>query len=279
MVIPESQLNTWSNQGTTTSARSTDQKQRRLILAMKRIIVERFGSPEWEELAFLTNGKDIIENHPRLLRSLYWRDPDYDNNVLEVIESLIQKEPENLEEISTHLDLLAWLKEHDPKEYAKLYGHTQLLLNNLGERGITNSFDLNQHILRIQDGIDSDPELAIGSTKELLESIMKCILEAHGESVGKEDLPTLLKRTRKILKLDPSEFDETRKGGKIVKRTLSSLGQIVTGIDELRNSYGTGHGRTRRSGVTPRHARLVVNAGAALAVFLIETFEHHKKDS
>jgi hypothetical protein len=102
------------------------------------------------------------------------------------------------------------------------------------------------------------------------------VLEANGETVGKEDLGQLLKRTQKILKLDPTEVAETARGADLIKRTLSSLGQVITGISELRNLYGTGHGRSRQSGISPRHARLVVNAGATLAVFLMETFEHHQ---
>ena len=257
-----------------------DQKQRRLILAMKRVIEKRFDFLEWDNLASLTNGKDIVGNH----LSIDWVDvldpTAYQASVKDVITSLIEKNPANLEIISEYLDLPAWLKEHDPKEYAKLYGHTQFLLDDLKDRGVNASFEINQHILRIQDAVEADPESAIGSMKELLESVMKCILEAHGESISnKEDLQGLLKRIQKILKLDPNELDEIPKGKETTKRTLSSLGQVIAGIFELRNLYGTGHGRTRRSGVTPRHARLVVNAGAALAVFLIETFEHRKKIS
>ncbi len=259
---------------------NTDQKRRRLILAMARVIAERFYFSEWDSLAFLTNGKDIIDNHPRLWSSLRFNDDDYFENVLAVLEILIEREPDNFGIISEYLKLEAWLKEHDPKEYAKLYGHTQLLLDDLKDRGVNASFEINRHILRIQDAVEADPEAAIGSMKELLESVMKCILDAHGEPVSdNEKLQGLLKRTQKILKLDPNELDEIPKGKETTKRTLSSLGQVIAGIFELRNLYGTGHGRTRRSGVTPRHARLVVNAGAALAVFLIETFEHRKKIS
>lgn len=229
-----------------------DQKQRRLILAMKRVIEERFDFSEWDSLASLTNGEDIVRNH----FSIDWVDvldpTAYHAATRAVITSLIEKDPANLEIISEYLDLPAWLKEHDPKEHVKLYGHTQLLLDDLKDRGVNTSFEINQYILRIRDAVEADPELAIGSMKDLLESVMKCILDAHGESISKkEDLQGLLKRTQKILKLDPSEFDETTRGVEVVKRTLSNLGQAVVGIFELRNMYGTGHGRTRRSGVTP----------------------------
>lgn len=254
-----------------------DQRLRnKLILAMKRCIAMKFTSPDWDELAYLTDGRDIIYNHPRLLRSLSFGDDDYDGHIFSVLESLIAQDPGNLQIIINYLDLPDWLKENSPKEFEELYGHTQPLLDGLEGIAITNSFELNQHISRIRRAIESDPELAVGSTKEMVESVLKSILEASGETVGKEDLPQLLKRTQHILKLDPSEVAETTKGADLIKRTLSSLGQVITGISELRNLYGTGHGRSRQSGISPRHARLVVSAGASLAVFLMETFEYHQ---
>jgi hypothetical protein len=81
---------------------------------------------------------------------------------------------------------------------------------------------------------------------------------------------------RGTIDLEPTKVSPNAKGSEIIKRTLSNLGQIVTGIHELRNLYGTGHGNVRQSGVNPRHARLVVGAGATLASFIIETFEAHK---
>lgn len=254
-----------------------DQRLRnKLILSMKRCIVVRFTPSDWDELAYLTNGHDIIHNHPRLLRSLYFGDDDYDGHIFEVLESLISQDISNLQIIIDYLDLPEYLKENSPKEFEELYGHTQPLLDGLEDVAITNSFELNQHILRIRRAIESDPELAVGSTKEMVESVLKNILEANGETVEREELPQLLKRTQKILKLDPSDIAETARGAELIKRTLSNLGQVITGIGELRNLYGTGHGRSRQSGISPRHARLVVNAGTTLAVFLMETFEHHQ---
>lgn len=255
-----------------------DQKQHnKLVLAIKRCIAAKFSSSDWDELSYITNGHTIIYQHPRLLRSLSFGDDDYEGYIFSVIEALIDQNPANLQNIVDYIDLANWLKGNRPNDFEELYGHTQPLLDGIEAKAITNSFDLNQHISRIRRAVESDSELAIGSTKEMIESVLKSILEAKGESVGKEDLPQLLKRTQKVLKLDPSEIDNSAKGAEVVKRTLSNLGQVVTGIDELRNLYGTGHGRTKRSGISPRHARLVVSAGAALTIFLMETFEYHQQ--
>lgn len=60
------------------------------------------------------------------------------------------------------------------------------------------------------------------------------------------------------------KIPEARKGGDAIRQILSGLSQIVGGTAELRNLYGTGHGR-----LAPRHARLVVGAGATLSRFLL----------
>lgn len=59
---------------------------------------------------------------------------------------------------------------------------------------------------------------------------------------------------------------------------MSNLGTIAQGLGELRNLYGTGHGRTGATrGLKPRHARLAVGSAATLATFLLETHEERSQ--
>jgi hypothetical protein len=46
-------------------------------LAVARAIKDTFDRGKWIELGLLTDTADMIEGHPRLLRSLAWGDPDY----------------------------------------------------------------------------------------------------------------------------------------------------------------------------------------------------------
>jgi anaerobic selenocysteine-containing dehydrogenase len=63
-----------------------------------------------------------------------------------------------------------------------------------------------------------------------------------------------------------------------IKRLLSNLATITNGVAELRNSYGTGHGKNSKTkGLSPRHAKLAVGAASTLAIFLVET--HHEQSS
>lgn len=243
------------------------------VLALKRCMVSKFDSENWDEVTYLINGRDIINSHPRLLRSLSFGDDDYPGCVLEVLGRLIDLDKGNFNILVDYCKLHDWLRDQEPQLFEELFGHIHPSISVTEKVALDNSFNLSKHIQRIRESIEADPELAVGSTKEMLESVMKTVLMRFGDGECKEDLPKLLKKVQKKLKLDPSEIHESVKGAEIVRRVLSNLGQVVTGIYELRNIYGTGHGKIRHSGISPRHARLVVGVGAALASFLIETSE------
>ncbi len=136
-----------------------------------------------------------------------------------------------------------------------------------------------EHIERIKKSIDEDPGLAIGSTKELVESTLKTILtELNIPADKNDDIPKLLKQVQIALDLVPDGVDDAKKGVEIIKVLLNNLGQVVIKVAELRNLYGTGHGKDKkRVGLNERHARLVVGSGVTLSTFLLETFELKRK--
>lgn len=130
-----------------------------------------------------------------------------------------------------------------------------------------------QQITRMEAAVNQDPELAIGTAKELVETCCKSILKEAGItlSVG-DDLPKLVKRTVAVLQLTPNDIPEQASAAETIKRLLSNLASISQGIAELRNNYGTGHGKHSGSkGLQSRHAKLAVGAASTLAVFLVET--------
>ena len=248
-----------------------DANRNKAILALKRTIAATFDDGKWRELGYLTDSIEIISNHPRLLRSLYWGDDDYEGNILTILPRIIADDSEKLRVIEEFVGLEQWLKENDPTLYAELYNIAETIPLEDAE-GVARSLDiveLNKHAARIRKGIRDDPEQAIGSAKELLETVLKAVLRIEGEH-SKKDISTLLKEARKGLDLDPSSIDDDIPGKDTIKRVLSNLGQIVTGVAEVRNLYGTGHGRHRSRELEIAHARFVVNAAITVATFLVE---------
>lgn len=142
---------------------------------------------------------------------------------------------------------------------------------------VANSLDadwMHKEILRAEHAIDSDPDLAIGTAKELVESCCKTLLGKLGVEVPKDlDFPSLTKKTTKALKLTREDIPDSAKGAEIVRVLLNNLASITKGMNELRNLYGTGHGRDgQHKGLEPRHARLAVTTAAAFVVFVADTY-------
>jgi hypothetical protein len=130
-----------------------------------------------------------------------------------------------------------------------------------------------QQITRMEAAVLNDPALAIGTAKELVETCCKTILEGRSINFTKSaELPELIKLTVKALELTPDNIPARAKAAETIKRLLSNLATITQGIAELRNQYGTGHGKAAGSkGLGTRHAKLAVGAASTLAVFLAET--------
>ena len=131
---------------------------------------------------------------------------------------------------------------------------------------------LQSQIHRLAQAAENDPSLAVGTAKELVETICKTILETRGVPTNDQELSKLVRATAKELALLPDAIPDNAKGSDVIRRLLSNLNQVVQGLAELRNLYGTGHGRAGRvKGIHPRHARLAVGAATTLATFLLET--------
>ena len=132
---------------------------------------------------------------------------------------------------------------------------------------------LHRQIDRMTGAVDSDPDLAIGTAKEIVETTCKTILRERNVDVDPGwDVPELVKAVRKALKLLPDDIPDRAKGVQTIRRLLSNLGTVGQGIAELRNLYGTGHGKDgQQRQLPPRLARLAAGSAATLAVFLLET--------
>jgi hypothetical protein len=140
---------------------------------------------------------------------------------------------------------------------------------------------LSQQITRMESSVETDPTLAIGTAKELIETCCSTILVELGVTPNKEwNLSRLVKETAARLRLTPNDVADGARGAESIRQVLGSLGGMVGGIAELRNSYGTGHGKALgHGGLGPRHARLAVGAASTLAIFLFETFDHQSQST
>lgn len=138
-----------------------------------------------------------------------------------------------------------------------------------------NSDYINSQIKLMNESIERQSYEAIGKAKELFENCCKTILAEKNVAIDPEwDVIRLNKETCKLLKMTPDDIDNSVKASETIKKLLGNLSVISQSMAELRNSYGSGHGKDAKfKGLTPRHARLAVGATVAAVLFLWETYE------
>jgi len=74
------------------------------IIALRENIVANFKADNWDDIGLLTNQSDVINNHPRLLRSLSWGDEDYSGNVLTILRLIVEQDFRALPVIESYVD-------------------------------------------------------------------------------------------------------------------------------------------------------------------------------
>lgn len=145
---------------------------------------------------------------------------------------------------------------------------------------IFNADYVSQQINLMESSIETSPYQAIGVAKELIETACKSIFKSRQEEYNKNwDLSKLMRETTKLLKITPDDISNEAKAAKSIRQILGSLSAVVQGIAEVRNEYGSGHGKDSSfKGLQPRHAKLAVGASSTLAIYLLETNEVRKDD-
>ena len=151
-------------------------------------------------------------------------------------------------------------------------------------RSVADALDagwMQKEIERLENAVDRDPALAIGTAKELVESCCKSILSKRGVAVSRgADLPELTKLLAKELQLVPEGIPDSARGAETIKLILRNLSSLTHHLAELRGLYGTGHGRDgKHRGLEARHARLAVGSAVAFVDFVTDTYHRRAEGS
>ena len=131
---------------------------------------------------------------------------------------------------------------------------------------------VNKQIRLMNNSIESNPHLALGIAKELIETCCKHILKEEGVEINKEwDIAKLVKETNKKIDLMPFDVENKVLATSSIAKILGGFSNIVHGITELRNSYGTGHGHSPEfKTLDGIYIKLAVSASSELAIFYLK---------
>lgn len=250
-----------------------------LKTAIATQIEATFDKADWMRLGMATNTVDVIRDHRRLLRSLDFGDDDYLMCIWDVLPDLLGETVRRgvkgvrfskLDTVLRQLNLRDWLRENEPSLHRQLFGDdTTPFLDDLEESEQATLDDIQEYLQRIRHSVDDDPALAIGSAKELLESVLKSILGKHGSGPDTHiDMPKLAKLANVRLGIDPAGMRKDEPGAESRRKIVGGLTTIVNSVAELRNAgLGTGHGVSQRPDVDQGMVKLAVSAAAIAAAF------------
>jgi hypothetical protein len=271
-----------------------------LKLAVARAVIAQVTDrSDWSELALLTDTEDLIYNHGRLLRSLGFGDEDYPACVHDVVPALLGlrevKEPwdpwstsdpadppdadvylDNLPVLEEHLDLSAWLAEHEPRLHRLLYARDPaeaVALDGLTEfataRGLS---EISRQLQRLHRDLGDDLSAAVGHAKELVESACKHVLGQTGPGAGAK-FPQLVDAALRAVGRHPGQVDAGDPDAQLLKQLLGATTSQLQAIAGLRNRVGTGHGRAGDVVLDPALARLAIGQALTAVTYLLRVHD------
>jgi hypothetical protein len=214
------------------------------------------------------------------------------NLLCEIVNPVVRPDVKECEYITEHIN--SFLKNDNFELYASQsisgknkYSARVLIPHTINDnivKDIVVKIDsgyISKQTSRMNSSIDSDPESTIGAAKEFIETICKTILSDNKkENIDKLNFNELVKETRTVLDILPKNIDKETKGSESFKKVLQAASSMLDGIGEIRNLYGTGHGKAANyKGLQPRHARLVAGIACTLGRFLFDCYERKKANA
>ena len=139
-----------------------------------------------------------------------------------------------------------------------------------------NSDSIRKYVTRMETNIETNPELSIGTAKELVEGVLKTFLKTQAIEYSKGvDLPSLAKLAFNKIQETSDEKNEP-KVNELTRQILRTLSNLVQNLSELRNNYGSGHGyEPDKIQLGPIYASLASNTAATLAIYIFKSYEKY----
>ncbi|OGW47046.1 MAG: hypothetical protein A2Y66_07705 [Nitrospirae bacterium RBG_13_41_22] len=155
----------------------------------------------------------------------------------------------------------------------KVIGQAHLAAKKFEIKKYLNTEYVNSKINTMNDAVNKDTDLAIGTAKELLETTCKSILKQKGVKPDPNwTLPKLVNKTTATLDFKPKEAEDPEKADKSIRQILGGISTIIHGVAELRNAYGTGHGKDADfKGLDTKYAKLLVGVVSEIAIIYLAT--------
>ena len=260
-----------------------ESKDPRYESALGDIHTHRYAFPDW--------GDDWVFNDDRF-NLMECTDEEFFRFLCETIHTIVrpdEQERKNLLELyNKEITKAGYEIEEKESAFGNKYYHpagifeqTIPTLKDIQDIGSELNSDNNRkYVTRMMTNIEKDPELVIGTAKDWIESIFKTFLKTKKIEYSEDgNLPKLATLVFNEIREISDEKNEA-KSNEITRQMLRVLSTLVQNIAELRNNYGSGHGKeSEKLQLGPIYASLAANAAATLVMYTIQTHEKYFKNN
>ncbi len=233
-----------------------------LFLALQNAIVSSFDDGDWKKLGYETGTIDWIDGHPRLLRSLYWHDPDYEGLVFDALEMLRTKNSRSLEILLGKEKIQQLLRKNAPEVYARYLGAAPV--PDFRPQAISPT----EVVLKALDNArllisSGDP---IGAVDRVHTALHGYMIDAcrEGGIIVRVD-PSIMDLYKALREEHPKLRDLGTRSDE-VNKMLRSLSAVLDALNVLRNRASLAH--PTESLIEDDEAKLVINAALTILHYL-----------
>lgn len=238
------------------------------ILLLSKAIIDTFTASEWAEIGLLTGYDEQIDNHPRLLRSLYFGDEDYRSCVFDIVRLLIQGHPENLKKLVEYSPIADWLTKNNRAAYDQLVAEIRgleipdVVPRTTTEAGIAALADA-QALLRERGPVSAVDRIHTGLHSFLTAACINAAIEVPERASPNQLVKLLLDKHPALQDLGPR--------GDEIRKILRSSGAIIDAMGTIRNQASLAHPNEEL--LDREEAILVINIARSLLRFLDAKFK------
>jgi hypothetical protein len=240
---------------------------KKYIVTLQKAVYATFDSADWKEFGYETERSDYIENHARLLRSLYYGDEDYGSCVYDVLEELLDYSQENFQILIKKEKIKRWIKLNDDNTYSALYEQTSYIPAPKPSLSSPNEV-MNIALKDAEDAVAyGNPLLAVDRTHTALHEYLRVICTANNIEYKKDD--TIMRLFSLIITKHKPSSAKTQWADDIVK-IGRSLATSVDSINTLRNHASLAHANSDLLGGA--EAMLAINASRTIFNYIDQKY-------
>ena len=114
--------------------------ERKKVSVISKYAIESFSQGDWLTLGQITGQLKVINGHPRLFRSLYNGDDDYDYCVTEVLENIFSTDSSLISDVIDHFDIDLWYQQKEPEKYQRVFVGSAIATADFWKEGYLKMF-------------------------------------------------------------------------------------------------------------------------------------------